>query len=121
MVIGGRNKLPINEKIKNFGDTALIIFNPKEFMSRLTNCLEAKHYNFRYHQVTYMKIEEQNYLYSIFCKPHHYEYQNEGRIFINKIELEEYINIEIGSLLDIAIKIPIDKLKDIELEYDYIQ
>jgi len=118
VVIGGRNKLPINEKIKNFGDTALIIFNPKEFMSRLTNCLEAKHYNFRYHQVTYMKIEEQNYLYSIFCKPHQYEYQNEGRIFINKIELEEYINIEIGSLLDIAIKIPIDKLKDIELEYD---
>ena len=118
VIIGSRNKLPIDEKIKNFGDTALIIFNPKEFMSRLTNCLYTKFNNFKYHQVTYLKIEEQNYLYSIFCKPHHYEYQNEGRIFINKIESEEYINTEIGNLSDIAIKLPIDKLNDIELEYD---
>jgi hypothetical protein len=115
LTFGMRNRIPVDDRMMTFGDSVLLIFNPQEFMNRVRNCLEVNNYEFKSQPVSYAKIEEGNSSHSIFTKPIEYSYQNEGRIFINRVEIEEFINIDIGDLKDLAIQFPLEELDKFEL------
>lgn len=101
----------------NWGDTAIFIYNTKEFLRRVRIALELKKINFEISPIIYYDHKTYKGKLSPFHKRKElFEYQKEIRYWmpnsINSIQ-----NINIGNISDISCIIP---KKDInEIEYDF--
>ena len=125
-----------DERIKDFGDTAVIIRNGKEFTHRVVQKLfygfgDNVHFDMK--QVSYYDISKDFGDFGIFWKGKGYEWQNELRMAValldcrnrkidengNRfgilIESIDPIKLEIGSIRDIAVAIPTEELVNLKL------
>lgn len=100
----------IDSKMLKFGESALIITKPLEFLERLIGKIES---NYDMDHVSYYdNCPMVNGKYEIFQKQKTFEYQNEFRIAANLIEDN---SVFIGDITDISILLDSQSL--LELEY----
>lgn len=124
-----------DERLKEFGDTAVIIHNPNEFLRRILIGLHNKFgndFNFKLDEIKYYPPEYYGQL-DEFCKSASYAWQNEMRIRvallygtqikfdqdgkIRKLLIQSIdpIILDIGSITDISIQISTQDLIDLNL------
>lgn len=129
-----------DQRLSEFGNTAVIIYNPNEFLRRILLGLERQfgdNVNFRLDEVHYYPPDYYGEL-DEFCKEESYSWQNELRIRVAlldptsvKIDKEgrerkriiqntDPITLNIGDIRDITTQIPIGDFIDLHLP-DIIQ
>lgn len=118
---GNRYLLP-NERMREFGDTAVIIVNPEEFYRRLTGaCMKAfpDRYIVEMGEITYKDIGKDFGEWGVFAKERKYSWQKEVRlaarlrpdiVVMPNAPKPEPILLEIGSIADIALAMPVEDL-----------
>lgn len=102
----------IQEDAKNLGEYFVVIHDTREFISRMNEQLTALGFDFKCHCVEYRELSEDFEIPSDqigFIKANEYSHQKEFRYLIDTgRNTDEAIFLEIGSISDIAFKIPID-------------
>lgn len=102
----------IKEDAKNLGEHFVVIHNVGEFIRRMDEQLNALGFDFRRHCVEYRELNGDFEIPSHqigFVKANQYSHQKEFRYLIDTgRNTDEAIFLEIGSISDIAFKIPID-------------
>jgi hypothetical protein len=125
-----------DERLRDFGDTAVIIYYPNEFVRRIHHGLFGRfgdNINFKIRQVFYYDLFKDFGDYDIFWKEKFYEWQKEVRMTVglldgNEARIDEKgrqfkalipdinpLTLEIGSIKDIAVTIPTDDLVNLKL------
>ena len=99
-----------NEKLLEFGDKALLIFDFIKFIEILDNSLEKLNYKYSRKKVDYYSPKEFNGKLSLHHKDEKYEYQNEYRILISPTD-NIPINIPLPGLKKISTTIDSNDLK----------
>lgn len=92
----------IDERNLKFGNYAVCITKPEEFICRVKNKLEKEEIPFMGKPISYVNVDDIKNNYNLFKKPIAYEYQNEFRFLIKSSSLEP-VKIQIGSLNDISV------------------
>lgn len=92
--------------IRDFGESLIVIQNPRLFMERVFKELGKLNLNYKIGRVRYYDESYSGKL-SPFCKRIGYSCQSEFRIFISSEKKPEPIKIYIGDLRDIATKIDV--------------
>ncbi len=99
-LMGERNNIDFNTKA--FGESLILIHNPRQFIDRVLETLKVKGFeNVQYKPVTYYSNDYSGRI-GFFRKHEKFKYQNEFRFFIPN-QRNERIEISIGSLKDIAV------------------
>jgi len=99
-ITGNRQNLEFDTR--SFGESLILIHNPKEFIKRIIKGLnDAGFENVLYKAVEYYPNNYSGYV-GFFKKHEKFSYQNEFRIFVPN-KKDKPIKITIGSLKDIAI------------------
>jgi hypothetical protein len=130
-----------DEMLKNFGDTAVIIYYPDEFIRRIHKGLYDRfrdNINFKIRQVFYYNLFKDFGNFDIFWKEKMYEWQKEVRITVGlldgqEIRIDEHgrrlkaliksiepLILEIGNIEDIAVAIPTEDLINLKLPAEII-
>ena len=105
----------VDDKVLQFGESMVFIYNPKEFLDRVTNKLKELSLSFKCGPVHYLDEKSYQGQMSIFDKFSKYNYQNEYRIHvINKEDAPLFLNI--GNISDIAKILPSDIMKYISIK-----
>lgn len=126
---------PPDKRLEDFGDTAVIIYNPNEFLHRILESLYKQYgdnINFKIDEVHYYPNDYYGNL-DEFCKIESFAWQNEirmriamldknitmtdenGQIRKQLIRNTGPITVEIGDIRDISIQIPISDLINLKL------
>lgn len=124
-----------DERIREFGNTAVIILDPNEFLNRLLNGLTRQYddnFNFRLDEVHYYPPDYYGQL-DEFCKSASYAWQNEMRIRVALLNPKNFlidengrkrkaliqsvdeIIVNIGDIRDISIQISTEDLIQLKL------
>jgi len=91
----------INFDTKSFGESMILIYNPKEFISRIVSALHKEGYKDTiFQRVSYYPNEFSGPV-GLFRKHERFSGQSEARLFVPNSE-DAPIKIKIGSLSDIA-------------------
>jgi len=104
-ILGGKDSLFIDERVKEFGDYALVIpsHNFDEYFSRLRSALDATGLKYGYGYVSYTDLAAPGDVKpDIFTKGLNFAHQSEHRVVV-VLEKDEPLFINIGSLEDIAL------------------
>jgi len=125
-----------DERLRNFGDTAVIMYNPDEFLNRILWQLYEKYgdnVNFKLKEVSYFDISRDYGEYNVFWKTTFYEWQKELRIAVGLLDGSKTmlgdndqllkpliqdiapLTLDVGSIRDIAIPICTDDLIKLKL------
>ncbi|WP_295676081.1 hypothetical protein [uncultured Empedobacter sp.] len=108
----------LNRKMKQFGDYAVVINNPRGFTKLLENTLNRNPNCFDIGFVNYIDKFKTDNFYTPYTKTNDYDYQNEFRL-LNKNKsafVENTTNIEIGDLNEFGFITEVDKLFDVVFE-----
>jgi hypothetical protein len=108
-------KIKIEFQTKDFGKSALIIHNPKEFFKRIKRELNKRNKEFNFSPVNYYDTKTYEGELSPFYKSNKYSYQNEIRLWIPN-EIEKPYEFFIGDISDISYKAPVEDLDKIEVQ-----
>lgn len=92
----------IDNRMADFGEYALIIQNPNEFINRIKKYGEENNLFPNWDKVRYYDESKKNGLLTPFMKRSLYSYQSEARIYIHSKTPKEYFTFKLGSLEDIA-------------------
>lgn len=103
------------EKLTEFGDVALMIYDSTEFVRRIEKAAEAQGYKLVHREVNYYDSSEDNgklicdLMHGmeniVFWKRDDYKYQQEIRFAVQRETLkEEHLVLEIGDISDISVK-----------------
>ena len=124
-----------DERLREFGDTAVIIMNPNEFLNRVIRGLNRQYgdnVNFRLDEIHYYPPDYYGPL-DEFCKSSSYAWQNEMRIRVALLNPENFIIdaegrkrkqliqntdsiiVDIGNIKDISVQIPVEDLISLKL------
>ncbi len=96
-------KLVDKRVYQGFGDTAILIHNPSEFINRLKKCAESHGYDLLNDKVNYIKLNQFEGDIGPFKKEAKYSYQNEYRIVVaNPDRKGTPLTLNIGPLNDIC-------------------
>ena len=101
--------LNLNMDGLNFGDTAIIIFDPKEFTRRVKTAVKRRKFSFQCSPVIYYDHEQYQGELSPFYKSKIYSPQNEVRFWIPN-NSEEDLCFNIGNISDIAKLLPKEEI-----------
>ena len=106
-----------DEKLKEFGDTMLVIYNPIEFMKRLKLAIDKAYENKEFiyaesKRVEYVDFNSYHGQLEIFRKSNKYEHQSEWRLAILREDTQQPYKLYLGSLEDISAIMPISKCKN---------
>jgi hypothetical protein len=104
----------VDERVANFGNTALLITNPGEFVRRVEEFSRNK-FGCSYSLVKYYPDNEDYSKLTVFHKPDYYNFQREFRFHFDHIANEDLV-FKIGSIEDISIKIEASKLVGLTME-----
>lgn len=110
----------IDEKNKKFGDCFVVITDVREFIERIVNKLKELRHEYEYGLVDYYNPKEYSGPLNVFCKPNNFGYQKEFRFFVKRNKPGP-LDIEIGSIEDVAFILDIEKLDKIEINYSKIK
>ncbi len=101
----------------NWGDTAVFIYNTKEFLKRVNNALESKALEFKISPIIYYDHKTFHGELTPFHKRRElFEIQKEIRYWIPN-KMNQFQNINIGNMSDISFIISKDDI--CKMEYDY--
>lgn len=124
-----------DERLREFGDSAVIIYDPNEFLNRVLHALYNKYgdnCNFKLDEVHYYPPDYYGEL-DEFCKHVSYAWQNEMRMRVALLDENETITdadgrvrkhliqdispitLDIGSIRDISVQISVDDLISLRL------
>ncbi len=109
----------LDERNMEFGDSFLVIFNPKEFLYRIDAVIKKLNKTHYWNLVTYYDEKTHNGDLGAFYKPLRYEHQNEFRIFVNSNEKLPLI-LELGSIEDISEIFEINKFQNLRFKEENI-
>lgn len=98
-----------------FGGKAVIIEDTEEFISRVSKKLDEEGYRYEAGYVNYYEEKKVNKGLTFFDKPDVFKHQSEFRFVIESHE-PTVLNINIGSIEDIAIMIDSEKLPELRLK-----
>lgn len=106
-----------DDKVKDFGDTLLVILNQKIFMERLEfalrqTCEKNLTEYWQGKKVEYVDFETYHGDIGPFIKDISFNHQQEWRLGVRVINCENPFSFKIGSIEDISIIIPISKFKN---------
>ena len=104
----------IDEKNKGLGDCFVVITDVREFIKRIGDKLKERGYE--YGLVDYYNPKEYSGPLNVFRKPVKFKYQKEFRFFVKRNKSGP-LDIEIGSIEDIAFIFDIEKLDKISIKY----
>jgi len=104
----------IDERVSRFGDTALLITDPGEFIKRVENAIKDK-YECTYRPVQYYPDTNDYTQLTVFDKPDSLNFQREFRFHFEHID-KNNLEFEIGSLKDISLKIESKKLSGLTMK-----
>lgn len=91
----------ITFRTSDFGETLILIYNPRIFLERVKRALNEKGYfSIKHNKVHYYKNEYSGAV-GVFKKHEKFQAQNEFRIFVPN-KSNKLIKVQIGSLKDIA-------------------
>ena len=110
-----RQKVLIEEESRDFGKAALLIFDIREFLNRISESLKALRKEFKIKPVYYFDPNTYQGKLNPYFKSNKYKHQNEVRLLIQNTE-EEPFEFYIGDISDISRKIPVSDLDKIEVE-----
>lgn len=110
-ILRGDKPVTIDKRIKDFGDTALLIRDNPKFLELLESALKRKRLKYFTGFVEYYNRHIYNGSVDVFNKPSEYSYQNEFRIYVRR-RSDEPLVLNIGSLKDIAEVYPANELID---------
>ena len=123
-------------RLKDFGDTAVIIHNPDEFLNRVLWRLYERYgdnVNFNVREVSYFDISRDYGDFDVFCKTTFYEWQKELRITVGLLDGSKSIiegngrllkpliqgvsplTLDVGCIRDIATPISTDDFINLKL------
>lgn len=91
----------LDEKLTKFGDSFVLIHNPKLFTFMVEEKLKEMGMTPKIHAVKYENVKIIEGEYGIFSKPKKYDYQEEVRVFVNTKGLSG-LEFELGPLKEIA-------------------
>jgi len=97
-----------------FGDTAVIINEPNEFLNRLTTAAKSKGFEVTKNFITYKDLSNHNGLLDPFIKDEQYSHQQEFRVLLSKTPAKttpESITLELGDLSDICMTLDSKAIK----------
>lgn len=114
-----------DERIREFGDTAVIILNPNEFLKRVLQALSRQYednFDFRLDEIHYYPPDYYGPL-DEFCKSVSFAWQNEMRMRVALLNPEskkliqntDNITVNIGDIRDISVQIPVEDLIQLKL------
>lgn len=114
-----------DERIREFGDTAVIILNPNEFLKRVLQALSRQYednFDFRLDEIHYYPPDYYGLL-DEFCKSVSFAWQNEMRMRVALLNPEskkliqntDNITVNIGDIRDISVQIPVEDLIQLKL------
>jgi len=106
----------IDHKVTKFGDTALLITDPGEFIKKVIKATKDK-FESTYSPVYYYPDNDDYTRLTIFHKPDILNYQREFRFHFDHIDKDD-IEFEIGSIEDISLKIESEKLLGLTMKYE---
>lgn len=92
----------IDSRMLEFGEYAVFIYNPKEFINRIRSYCEDHKLHPNCFPVKYYDETVENGLLHPFMKRGKYSYQNEARIYIHSYNPQDNIVLKLGSIKDIA-------------------
>lgn len=105
----------IDERNTEFGDTALLILQPKIFLTKLKEAINAKGFKCGYDKVTYYDEKEYRGPLDVFHKPLRFAHQLEFRFFIPSLE-NKPLKFNLGSLESISMMIHSKNLLKLKAE-----
>jgi hypothetical protein len=108
-------KITIEEQFKDFGDSVLLIHNPKKFLNRVKIALKKLSKKYKFSPVSYYDRERYEGNLSPFFKSNLYEYQNEVRFWIQN-EVDKPFEFFIGDISDISHKCSINELDKLKVK-----
>lgn len=109
-------EVEFDESMISFGDSALIITNVNDFLTRVKQELEQMNLKFKWGIVDYYNSEERSVKkLNIFKKSLEFQNQNEFRIFVEN-PINEPIKIKIGSINKISIIVKSESLTKLKIE-----
>lgn len=92
-------------------DTAVFIYEPLEFLNKITSKFEVYANYVKYTDRTPLKEELENDIHCLYYKRNEFKEQKEFRISLPRLRIDYPINYQIGSLLKIAYSVPIKCLR----------
>ena len=106
-----------DEKMKDFGDTMLVIYNPISFMKKLKLALDKAIDN---KEIIYAETKKVDYVdfsnyhgdIEAFRKKIQYKHQSEWRLALQRENYKEPYKLKIGSIEDCSVVIPVDECKN---------
>lgn len=118
-------RAPINQDLKlsvhipqkswsGFGDTAVIINEPNEFLDRLATAAKSKGYEVTKKFIDYKDLSSHHGILDPFIKDKQYSHQQEFRVLLWRIPVKntaESITFELGDLSDICISLDTKTIK----------
>lgn len=104
----------VDERVASFGNTALLITNPGEFVRRVEE-FSRNNFGCSYNLVKYYPDNKDYSQLTVFHKPDYYNFQREFRFHFDHITEEDLV-FEIGSIEDISIKMEAAKLVGLTME-----
>lgn len=110
----------LDERNMEFGDSFIVIFNPKEFLNRIDTAINSLNKKYYWNLVRYYDEKAHNGDLGVFYKSMKYEHQNEFRIFVDNEEKEPLI-LEIGSIEDISEIFEIKEFKGLRFKEENIK
>lgn len=106
---GIKQTYSLDEKMREFGDHVLLFTNTEVFYNRMLNALRGLKLYFSAKPVFYLDKELSHTEMCIHNKLSTYMWQKEYRVAL-ELNTEESCKINIGSLTDISVILPLDKL-----------
>lgn len=106
-----RNDIQIDKRVKRFGTHYLMVTNCGKFLTRLSDGLKATGLYADMDFVKYYDKKLINGKITVYQKPDSFEWQKEYRLYVNRLSILPY-SFKIGSLHDIAVVFPIDKIDE---------
>lgn len=110
-----KQNIGFNGFSKEFGDTALLIHNPKKYFSRIEDKLQGLKIEYNFAPVNYFDPNIYKGELSPFYKSNKYKDQNEVRLWIPN-NSDNPFQFYIGDITDISVKIPVTDLAKIEVQ-----
>ena len=101
-----------------FGESAVFIVNPNEFINRIKIKFANENLDFNYGSVIYYNEENRPNTLTPFHKSSYYDFQNEFRITTSLKSSEPY-KLEIGNIEDIAHATESEKLSDMQFDIEH--
>ncbi|UNU29648.1 hypothetical protein [Aeromonas hydrophila] len=111
-----KEAITLDDNVLSLGEFAVVVFNVKDFISKVKSALVNDGYRCTHNIVQYFDPEtfhgDFNEIEALFRKRTDYEYQSEYRFVIQSPEHTEHQTIHLGSLEGIAIKVPTRRIND---------